>query len=229
MYILRVILVLIVTIFDSLKVIIAMIFKGDAVFYKHAQKWSGRLLKIMGIKVERDIKPQLDAEKSYIFVSNHLSLADIPVLLTTLPGDCRIIYKKELEKIPVFGYGLKKSSFIGIDRSDPRKSMRSISDAVKVTNTGASIIIFPEGTRSETGEVGVFKRGAFLLAEKAGKPIVPVSLKGTNAVLPNGSLKFRPGKVTVKIDEVIDISGYGRDEMKTLKDEIREKIIGLQK
>lgn len=214
----------IVTIFDTIRVLFLMSIKGKDIFHIYAKKWAKKLLIISGVKLKVIDYQLIDENQSYIFIANHSSLMDIPVLLATLPGDCRIIYKKELESIPVFGYGLKKSSFIGIEREDPRKAMQSIQKAIEILKQGASIIIFPEGTRNKQGTLSEFKRGAFLIAEKSTLPIVPLVIKGTDKILKNGSLKLCSGEVEMIFKPLINTKDMDKNELKNLNNTVFEII-----
>lgn len=167
-------------------------------YLKSAYKWAEKVIKLLKINLKISGKELLNADSNYVYISNHLSLIDIPVLTYGLNDNIRIIYKKELEKIPLFGLGMKYSPFIPVSRdggADAKKTLASAIDAIKENK---SILVFAEGTRSKDGSLGEFKRGAFLLAEKSGKQIVPVTIKGTNLVLPKGKYNYKKG-VTVEI------------------------------
>lgn len=224
MSIIRLILVSIATVYFTIKELWMLTFSSN-IDNRMYVGWSRALNKIIGIEIEVVGMNNINPGQSYIYVSNHSSLLDIPVLLGTLPGDVRIIYKQELEKIPIFGYGLKRSNLIGIDRSDPRKAMKSLDDAIEKIRSGASVIIFPEGTRDAGAEVGDFKRGGFLIAEKAQMPIIPIAVSGTYNLLPVGKLLLKPGKVKISILPPIDVKSMDRVGIKGLKEEVRDKII----
>jgi 1-acyl-sn-glycerol-3-phosphate acyltransferase len=185
-----------------------MLFSGDkGKFHKQGKQWSKLLLKICQVECNVIDKSKISNDKNYVFVSNHASQFDIPILLATLPEQTRIMYKVELEKVPVFGYCLKKSPFIAVKRSDPKNAMASLEEAINAMKENSSVIIFPEGTRSLDGNLLEFKRGAFFLATKSGKEIVPVTIKGSNNILPSGSMHFKKGKVDIIIDEEIITEG----------------------
>lgn len=224
MSVIRLILVSIATVYFTIKELWMLTFSSK-IDNRMYVGWSRALNKIIGIEIEVVGMSNIKPGQSYIYVSNHSSLLDIPVLLGTLPGDVRIIYKQELEKIPIFGYGLKRSNLIGIDRSDPRKAMKSLNDAIEKIRFGASVIIFPEGTRDAGQEVGDFKRGGFLIAEKAQMPIIPIAVSGTYNLLPVGKLLLKPGKVKISILPAIDVKLMDRLGIKGLKEEVRDKII----
>lgn len=224
MPLIRLILVSLVTIYFTIKELWMLTFSSN-IDNRMYVGWSRALNKVIGIDIEIEGMSNIEPNKNYIYVTNHSSLLDIPVLLGTLPGDVRIIYKRELEKIPIFGYGLKRSNLIGIDRSDPRKAMKSLDEAIEKIQSGASVIIFPEGTRDAGAEVGQFKRGGFLIAEKAQTAIIPIAVSGTYDLLPVGKLLLKPGKVKISIMPAIDVKVMDRNELKGLKELVRDKIV----
>jgi len=196
----------IVTIAFAVGVMIHMVlFRDRTVYYLYARSWSRLLLRIAGVRVHSAGFEHLSSTERYVYCANHSSLFDIPVLLATLPDNIRIMYKEELGRIPVFGWCLRMSPFIAVDRGDSREAFAKIEQTVASMSTGASVLIFPEGTRSETGALGVFKRGAFSLAARSGRQIVPVTLVGTPAILPAQGLRIRPGVVSLTVDAPISI------------------------
>lgn len=221
---LKITLIAFLTIFDSIKVLLTLKRKGEKYFHISAKKWANSILKIANIKVIVEGENLIDKNKSYIFAANHSSLLDIPALQSALPVDFRIIYKKELEKIPIFGYGLKQSPYISVQREDPRNAMNSIDNAVQTIKNGASVTIFPEGTRSKDGVMGDFKRGAFLLASRSEKEIVPVSIVGSNALLPSGKFDLRSGTIRVVLSAPISYTINSRADEKALMEQVRNEI-----
>jgi len=189
-----------VTIYFAIKVIISHFFFRDKNRYrKNATKWATLVNRIFNITIDVQGLENLNKKDTYIFASNHQSLLDIPILFQSLKDfNYVIIYKKELEKLPVFGYNLKISPFISIDRADPRNAMASIETTLNQMNDNDAPIIFPEGTRSFDGKLGEFKRGAFLIASRSKKPIVPITVIGSAQVLPKHTLKIKT-KSTVKV------------------------------
>lgn len=217
------------TIFDSALVALGMIFFGKKSFNLLSKRWARHIVNNSRMKLEIIGKEKLDPNESYIYISNHTSMFDIPILIYGLGDDIRMIYKQELEKIPVFGYALKKSPFIPIVREDPRKAMKSIETAVHEINSGSSIVIFPEGTRSENGELGDFKRGAFMLASKAERPIVPITLVDAWKVYDKETKTIIPTKVKVIIGKPIENKGKldriaENKLMKTVHDVIKSNL-----
>ena len=224
MPIIRLILVSIATVYYTIKELWMLTFSSK-IDNRMYVGWSRTLNKIIGIRIKIEGWENIEPGTAYIYCANHSSLLDIPVLLGSLPGDVRIIYKRELEKIPIFGYGLKRSNLIGIDRTDPRKAMKSLEEAIEKIHCGASVVIFPEGTRDSGKEVAPFKRGGFLIAEKAKVPIIPIAISGTYDLLPAGKLMLKPGEVTISILPPIEVKTLDSSGIKGLREVVREKII----
>jgi 1-acyl-sn-glycerol-3-phosphate acyltransferase len=202
-------------------------FGKASAFHQLARKWANSLLRISNVKLEIHGLENLDLNKNYIFLSNHISLFDIPVLLSALPHSFRIVYRKSLEKIFYFGYMLKISPYIAIVREDSKNALEGLKQAIEETKKGISVLIYPEGTRSPDGNLGEFKRGGFMLAAKSQKEIVPISIIGTNLILPKGQIEFVKGKVTVYIHKPIDHhlqENFGRKEERQLIADIHSTI-----
>jgi 1-acyl-sn-glycerol-3-phosphate acyltransferase len=201
-------LIVVITVAYSIYVLFVMLFsKNNKIFHTYAKKWSKLILKICGVEYTIENRSTISDTNSYVYVCNHSSLFDIPILLASLQTDVRIMYKKELEKIPVFGFCLRKSPYISVVRSDPKNALSSLEVAINAMKENISVIIFAEGTRSIDGKLGEFKRGAFYLAVKSGKQIVPVTIIGSNSILTPGSLYFKKGNIKVIIDKEIDSEG----------------------
>lgn len=188
--------IFVVTCVYSIAVMLHMaLFRDRDVFFYYARSWSRILLRLAGVRVVVEGAERLEPTERYIYIANHASLFDIPVILAFVPDNVRIMYKRELQRIPVFGWGLKMSPFIGIDRSKSREAADAIDETVRTFATGSSVAVFPEGTRSPDGRVGVFKRGAFTLAARSGRPLVPIALVGTAGILPARTKRLQPGTV----------------------------------
>jgi len=192
-----------------------------------ARLWARCLLTASVIRMEARYDPALEPGKSYVFLSNHQSLFDIPVLLTTCPGQARMMAKRSLFRIPLFGWGLAAGGFIPIDRGDSSTARQSFASALARIRAGTSILLFPEGTRSKTDTLLPFKRGGLLLALKTGLPIVPVGVRGTRAVQPKGSVVIRPGEVEVRYGAPIDGAAYGIRRKAELNAEVRRRVAEL--
>jgi len=175
------------------------------------------LVKVTGYK-------HIDKERSYVIISNHQSLYDIFVIYGWLGIDIKWIMKKELAKIPGIGFGSKKVGHIFLDRSNSRVALESLNEAKRKLVNGTSVVIFPEGTRSINGQIGVFKKGAFKLALDLNLPILPITIKGSMNVLPTGTIDVRPGKISMIIHEPIEIHDYNEKSLKDLMTRARSII-----
>ena len=153
---------------------------------------------ILGIKVSVSGREHIRKNESYIFMSNHLSFLDGPLLFMLIPQPVRVILKKEIFKLPVIGLGMKHVGFVPVDRRGIRGGKKSIDQAAGlIRDKGYSFLIFPEGTRSRDGEIQAFKRGGFFLALESNAPIVPISIDGSYELMPKGTFFVKKGTVRV--------------------------------
>ncbi len=189
-----------VTVVYSIAVMLHMgLFRDPSVFYVYARSWSRILLKLAGVHVRTHGVEHLQQTQRYVYAANHASLFDIPVMLVGIPDNIRIMYKRELERIPIFGWCLKMSPFIAVDRERSREASDVLDTVVSTMRSGTSVLVFPEGTRSPDGNLGVFKRGAVALAVRSGTPIIPVALVGTASILPARTKTIHGGDVDLVI------------------------------
>jgi 1-acyl-sn-glycerol-3-phosphate acyltransferase len=186
--------------------------------------WARMNSKIAPMRVNTSGKELIEPGQSYVIVSNHQSHYDIFVLYGWLGVDIKWVMKTELRKAPVIGYICKKMEHIFIDRSDHRAAIESINRAKAKIVNGTSVIFFPEGTRSEDGRLGRFKKGAFRLAVDLGLPILPVTISGTHAVLPKGTLDLFPGAVDMIVHPPIQASEYDSGNLEALMEKTRKVI-----
>jgi 1-acyl-sn-glycerol-3-phosphate acyltransferase len=163
----------------------------------------------------------LEPGRRYVYVSNHASLFDIPAVLAGISDRVAIILKQELTRIPIWGWALKYGHYISIDRANARDAMESLERAVKKVSGNASVLVFAEGTRSLDGTLQPFKRGAFVLAARAGVPIVPVTIKNSFAIMAKGSWTIRPTDIELIIDPPIDSRVEGREAELRLMERVR--------
>jgi len=186
--------------------------------------WSrlNAILVPMIVRVEG--KENIDKNTSYVVVPNHQSYYDIFLVYGWLGLDIKWIMKKELAKIPGVGFGSKKVGHIFLDRSNSRKAMESLNEARQKLVNGTSVVIFPEGTRSKTGELGSFKRGAFKLALDLNLPLLPVTIRGTRKICPTGTINVFPGRVHMTIHPPLNINDYNEKEMPRLMEDTRKII-----
>ena len=210
--------------------VFALIFSLDRSFflyYKLSKVFSKGIFLISGIKLSVTGLENIDKKKIYVFVSNHSSQYDIPALQYVIPIPISIVFKKELSKIPIFGWQLRTGPYIMIDRTNTESALNSIEKAKqRMTEKKLSPLLYPEGTRSKTGEVQSFKRGAFYLASKVGFPIIPVSISGASEILPKGKFKIKSGTIYVHFDKPISTENVSsrKDEL-DLMQKVRDIII----
>lgn len=141
----------------------------------------------------------------FILMSNHQSNFDILSLIAGIPRRVYWIAKKELFDIPVFGPSMRRGGYIPLDRSDGRKALKSMEEAAAIIRQGSSVVMFPEGTRTRDGRLLPFKRGGFMLAVRAGVPVIPVTINGSGRVNPGGLIRLYGGKITLTLHPRINI------------------------
>ncbi len=191
-------------------------------------KWAQRLLNAakVDLHVHHNHNIHLEPGKSYIVMCNHTSHFDIPISLVALSGwSVRMLAKKELYRIPLFGKAMSSADFPMIDRHNRRQSIKDLAHARALMKDGIVVWVAPEGTRSKNGELGEFKRGAFLMAIDAKATIIPMGICGAQKILPAQSLGLNLGeKIDVYIGEPIDASQYASAEKDVLLNRVRDSI-----
>jgi 1-acyl-sn-glycerol-3-phosphate acyltransferase len=212
--------VLVTILFGILAIFASFIDFRGLLPHRVAGIWARSILAASPIEVTVTGLSNIDPDKSYVYMSNHQSNYDIPVLLAHLPVQFRWLAKIELFRIPLFGYAMKRAGYICIDRSNRESAFESLRKAARIIREGVSVMIFPEGTRTIDGRIGSFKKGGFVLAIESGVPIIPVIIKGTFSIMPKSRLLIKPGKVTVEILKPVETADYTRER----KDALMEKI-----
>jgi 1-acyl-sn-glycerol-3-phosphate acyltransferase len=208
--------------------------RGDW-FLRFARGWARTLLAIAGISVRVLHPERLATGRSFVIVANHESFCDILVLLANLPMQVRFLAKRSVFRVPVLGWSIAAAGFIPVDREDRSRGTETVDAALRRLSGGRSLAIFPEETRTRTGDLLPFKRGAAHLALKSGLPILPVGLAGTFEVLKRGSLVITPGVVAMSVGNPIEVSGRtlrdreavtsaARDEIEALRAEARRGV-----
>ena len=189
--------------------------------------WGRVICGIAGARVRVTGMDNIDPGQTYIFAGNHVSQFDIYAFQGYFPHDFRWVAKKELFRIPLFGYTMRKVDYIPIDRSRGRAAARSLTNAARRIAAGTSVLIFPEGTRSPDGRLRPFKTGAIMLAIKAGVPLVPLGFNGTYEVLPKGRLVADRGEITIRIGTPIPTSGATARDKQDLAHELHQRVAEL--
>lgn len=187
--------------------------------------WVATMLEVFRVKVIVTGLENFERDRPYVFVSNHQSHFDIVTIFHSTPTNLRFIAKKSLFYIPFFGWYLALAGYIPLDRSNRDRAIRSHDKAAEKIRKGVPIVSFPGGTRSLDGNVQPFKKGAFMLALKAGVPIVPISITGSIKVLPKTSVAIRSGTIRIHYAKPIDVSNYTIDDRDRLMADVRDVII----
>ncbi len=221
----RILVVLLTGLVLSAVALLSLLVERDGkIYFWTGATWSKISLRMCGIEVRVRGMENISLEKSYIYVTNHASMFDIPAVMATLP-QVRIMFKKELSYVPVWGWALRWGHHIMVDRAKGSEAMKSIDRAAEAIRNGGSVILFAEGTRTRTGQLLPFKRGAFTLAARSGVPVVPIAINGSFRILPKASLDIRPSPIELVIGKPIETSHItGRDGELALMHDVREII-----
>jgi 1-acyl-sn-glycerol-3-phosphate acyltransferase len=193
--------------------------------HRCARTWARLILWTTGVRVRITGLDRARANASYVFVSNHQSIYDIPIVFAALPRDLRIVAKASLGHFPFLGWHLRTAGHLLVDRARPGAGV--VKRMRRLVADGASIIVFPEGTRSVDGAVGRFKGGIFLLAIEARLPIVPVTIDGSRHVMKKGRLMVCPGEVSLTLHDPIPTEGLSRDDARVLAERVRSVVAGV--
>ena len=189
--------------------------------------WAMRVSRrILAITIDVAGLERIDPATSYVFMPNHISFLDGPLVMVLIPGVARVILKKSILRIPIVGTAMRFVGFVPVDRKGAEGGKKSIARAVRLMRArGYSYLIFPEGTRSRDGLMGPFRRGGFFLALASGAPIIPVTISGTRELMPKGQWFARRGKVRVVFHEPIPVTGTTPEAMAGLMEKVRGAIL----
>ncbi|MFB3915444.1 MAG: lysophospholipid acyltransferase family protein [Terriglobales bacterium] len=182
--------------------------------------WAG--VRIAGIRVDIVGRERLDPARAYVFMANHASNVDPPILMYNLPGRTSVLVKQELFRIPILGRAMRMGSLVPVDRSNRERAIASLRAAAEVLRAGIHMMVFVEGTRSPDGGLLPFKKGPFYLALETGAPIVPVTIVGTHKILPKGKILAKPGRVTLAFHEPVNPQDFS--DVTELMAVVRERI-----
>ncbi len=192
-----------------------------------ARIWARGILAAAGARVAVEVDPAVDPARGYVVISNHESYFDVLALLAVLPGTYRFVAKRSLFFIPLFGWALAAGGFIPVDRKNRRGARQIWKAAGDRLGRGASVLFYPEGTRSRDGRVHAFHSGAFLVALKTGAPILPVGVSGARAVMPRGTLRIAPGTIRVRFGAPVEVAGLSVSERGRLTEQVRRQVADL--
>ena len=181
-------------------------------------------LALSGIRYRLAGAEHLPHDRAAVYCANHQSNVDPPLLFTALHPRMHVLYKAELERMPILARAFRMGGFIPVNRNNREDAMRSIDAGVASIREGHSFLIFPEGTRSQTEELLPFKKGGFIMAIKAQAPIVPVAIQGARAAMRRGSRIIRPVMVSVRVGEPVETAGLSLDERDLVITRVRARI-----
>ncbi len=193
----------------------------------HIPRWCRGLLRVAGVRLTVEGRENIPRGTPSVFVVNHRSYFDIPLMLLSLDGPHGILAKQELSRIPLLSRWMNLLGSVFVERDDMRASLRALSAATETVRSGQSFTIFPEGTRykGEEGGAGEFKAGAFRIAIKTGAPVVPVAVSGARALFESNGNVLHPGRVHVAVLPPIRTAGMSKEEQKQLPEAVRQNII----
>jgi 1-acyl-sn-glycerol-3-phosphate acyltransferase len=189
--------------------------------------WSRQLLRAAGTPVEVEGLHRIP-DGPVVYASNHSSMFDIWALAATLPGSVRMVAKQELTKIPLVGRAMVTAGHVMIDRPHPRRALEAYERAAAVIKSGVSAVVFPEGTRSRTGELLPFKNAPFGLAIAAQVPVVPLYVRNTFEIMPKGQWLLRPRPIRIEVGDPIPTTGMTLERRQELRDQVRAAILDLK-
>jgi 1-acyl-sn-glycerol-3-phosphate acyltransferase len=179
---------------------------------------------LCGIRFKVAGTDNLPRDRAAVYCSNHESNVDPPILFTALHPRMHILYKHEIDQIPVLARAFRMGGFIPIDRRNKESAMRSIEKGAKSIRDGSSFLIFPEGTRSRTGQMLPFKKGGFVMAIKAGAPIVPIAISGGRDAMQRGSSIIKPVRISIRVGQPVETAGVSLDDRDLLIETVRARI-----
>jgi len=184
---------------------------------------------LAGARLEIHGLERIPRDRSAVFMANHQSNCDPPALLGVLPPII-VMVKKEFFRVPILGRGMLACGFIPVDRRNREQALEAVEEGVQALKAGKPFLVYPEGTRSPDGRLQRFKKGVFVMAIKAGAPIVPISVSGSNKIMPKGKFVIRPGTVRITFHETVATEGITIEDRQIIIQRVRQAILaGLEK
>jgi 1-acyl-sn-glycerol-3-phosphate acyltransferase len=207
--------------------VLAMTFGWTDLLYVFGHAGAQLGLSLAGIRFKVAGRENLPQGRGAVFCANHQSNVDPPVLFRAVHPRLRVLYKREIDRIPLLARAFRMAGFIPIDRHNKEAAMRSIEKGADTLHAGRSILIFPEGTRSKTDQLLPFKKGGFRMAIKAGAPVVPVAISGGRAAMVRGSFIIRPVTLTIRVGRPVETHGVDVERRDELIEHVRHEIATL--
>ena len=207
--------------------LVVSVFSSEIPLVMARRFWAPGLIWAARSPVEQLPGARLDPRGPYVFIMNHQSMYDIVVAFACIPVNLRFVAKKILKSIPFLGWYMWRTRMVFVDRRRRSQALTSLQQAGKQVREGASILAYPEGTRSIGGEILPFKKGPLVVAIAAGVPIVPVAIDGSHRMLPRGGFNLRPQSIRLKIGEPIPTKGLTQSDLDGLIRRVREAVIDL--
>lgn len=195
--------------------------------------WAPFIFGLCGIKTKVSGLENIDHKTYHVFVANHQSHMDVPATVKLVPVPLYFLLKKELKKIPFFGWYATSIGMIYVDRKNKSKAQQSLKDAAELIKNGKNVLVYPEGTRSKDGNIHRFKRGAFIIAKESNIGIIPMAIYGSRKILQSGSFDITPGMIEMKIGEEILPETVEKLSLKELiqhtEDKVKELYVSIEK
>lgn len=208
----------------GLPALLASVITGNSDYVYNASVAGARMgLRVAGIKVLVEGRDRIPAGRAVVFMSNHQSNCDPPALVASLPP-VLILAKKELFRLPVLGRAMQLREFVPVDRKSRERAIAAVDRAAESLQAGASFLVFPEGTRSPDGRLQAFKKGVFVMAIKAGAPIVPISISGGSRIMRKGEFRIHPGTLRITIHDPVPTAGTGLKDRAAVVAQVRRTI-----
>jgi len=207
--------------------LLALVFQSKGMLYILGHGGVRLGLALSGIRFRVEGSDRLPLGRAAVYCSNHQSHIDPPVLFGALHPRMHILYKAEIDRIPLLARAFRLGGFIPVDRRNKEAGMRAIEAAAASLRAGNSFLVFPEGTRSATDEMLPFKKGAFIMAIKAQAPVVPIAIRGGRAAMRKGSYLIRPALLTIRVGQPIETTGRDIKDRDALIAGVRQRIAGL--
>lgn len=222
------VIVLATIVFAILAIPLSQLPHGGRWFQRCSKGWSALILGASGVRLKVLHPDRMRADGNYVIASNHESFTDIPVLFAALSMPVRFLAKRNLFRVPFLGWAMAAAGFVPVDRADRTHGKETLDTALSRLRDESSLVVFPEQTRTRTGELSPFKSGAAVFAIKAGMPLLPVGIAGTFQVLRRDSFWISPGVVTVAVGDPLSVEGKSTRDRAAVTAALRAAIESLR-